>query len=196
GRTSQFARLDPRQGDAYSGLRSRRFQHGKCQITRWHHARRFLRRKQASKAFRRRADAEWRTPWLLGRRNRLLPRSAKLYRRPKALSSGQCSRHPRLRRPRLVEARGARRDGAALAGKPSDHAFALRPFRIAGTPRRNCPHPDQARGLREQVPLNSKPQIHWRCVMTVPTFLPYFIMAGTTATFIAIIYGLQRSFAA
>jgi len=32
--------------------------------------------------------------------------------------------------------------------------------------------------------------------MTVPTFLPYFMMAGTTATFIAIIYGLQRSFAA
>ena len=32
--------------------------------------------------------------------------------------------------------------------------------------------------------------------MTVPTFLPYFMMAGTTATFIAIIYGLQSSFAA
>ena len=31
--------------------------------------------------------------------------------------------------------------------------------------------------------------------MTVPTFLPYFMMAGTTATLIAIIYGLQRSFA-
>lgn len=31
--------------------------------------------------------------------------------------------------------------------------------------------------------------------MTVPTFLPYFMMAGTTATLIAIVYGLQRSFA-
>jgi hypothetical protein len=31
--------------------------------------------------------------------------------------------------------------------------------------------------------------------MTVPAYLPYFMMAGTTATLIAIIYGLQRSFA-
>jgi hypothetical protein len=32
--------------------------------------------------------------------------------------------------------------------------------------------------------------------MTVPAYLPYFMMAGTAATLIAIIYGLQRSFAA
>lgn len=31
--------------------------------------------------------------------------------------------------------------------------------------------------------------------MTVPTYLPYFLMAGTTATLIAIVYGLHQSFA-
>lgn len=29
--------------------------------------------------------------------------------------------------------------------------------------------------------------------MTVPTFLPYFVFAGTAATVIAILYGLHRS---
>jgi len=31
--------------------------------------------------------------------------------------------------------------------------------------------------------------------MTVPTYLPYFMLAGTTATMIAIVYDLNRAFA-
>ena len=29
--------------------------------------------------------------------------------------------------------------------------------------------------------------------MTIPTFLPYFVAAGTAATLIAILYGLNRA---